>query len=88
MFENRAIIDQIKEGEMDKASTIWKGQVRNAHKILVKNLKGRDRSEDLDIAARIILDWILRKYGGTLWAGFVWLRTGTSGRFYNMQGIY
>jgi hypothetical protein len=41
-------------------------------------LKGRDRSEDLGIDGRIIFEWILGKYGGKLWTGFMWLWIGTS----------
>jgi hypothetical protein len=35
------------------------GEMRNAYKILVGNLKGRDHVEDL--GGWIILEWILRK---------------------------
>jgi hypothetical protein len=31
------------------------GEMRNAYKILVENLKGRDHSEDLSIDVKIIL---------------------------------
>jgi len=37
--------------------------MRNAHKVLVGNLKGRDDLEDLDVDGRIILEWMLRKQG-------------------------
>jgi hypothetical protein len=44
-----------------------------------ENLKGKDHSEDLDIDGKIISEWILGKYGGMVWTGFIWLRIGTSG---------
>jgi hypothetical protein len=46
--------------------------------LLSENLKGRDRSEDLGVDEKIILEWILGK-GGKVWTGFVCLRIGTSG---------
>jgi hypothetical protein len=45
----------------------------------LENLKGRDHSEDKGVDGRIILEWILGKYGGKLWTARIWLRTGTSG---------
>jgi hypothetical protein len=30
---------------------------------LLENLKGKDHSKDLGVYGRIILEWILRKYG-------------------------
>jgi hypothetical protein len=42
-----------------------------------ENLKGREHSEDLSTNGRIILKCILRKYGGNVWTGFIWLRIGT-----------
>jgi hypothetical protein len=46
---------------------------------LSENLKGRDHSENIGVDGRIILDWILGRYGGVVWTVFIWLRIGTSG---------
>jgi hypothetical protein len=55
------------------------GKMRNAYSILVAK-PGRKRPLGrLGIPGRIILEWILEKYGRKLWTGFVWLRTETSG---------
>jgi hypothetical protein len=35
-----------------------------------------DHSEDLEVDGRIILEWILGNYGGKVWTGGIWLRTG------------
>jgi hypothetical protein len=45
-----------------------------------KNLKEGDCFENLGIDWRIILEWVLRKHDGRMWTGFIWLRTGASGR--------
>jgi hypothetical protein len=37
------------------------GEMRNAYKLMVGNLKGRDHSEDLGVVGKIILEWILGK---------------------------
>jgi hypothetical protein len=47
-------------------------------KFWLENLEGRDHSEEFGIDGKIILEWILRKLGGKVWSGFIWLRTGTS----------
>jgi len=44
-----------------------------------ETLQGRDHSENLGVDGRIILKWILRKYGRKLWTVCIWLRIGTSG---------
>ena len=45
-----------------------------------RNLKERDQLEDLDINEMIILKWILKKFYGGTWTGFLWLRIGTGAR--------
>jgi len=45
-----------------------------------ENQKGRNNSEDLCVDGRIILKLILGEQGGSLWAGCIWLRMGTSCR--------
>jgi hypothetical protein len=45
----------------------------------LENLKGRDHSEDLGVDGWIILEWILRKQGGKVQTGFVWLKVVTFG---------
>jgi hypothetical protein len=42
-----------------------------------ENLKGIDHSKDLSVNGRIILEWILRRYGGKVWTGCIWLRMRT-----------
>jgi hypothetical protein len=37
--------------------------------------------QDLGTDGKIILQWILGKYGGKVWTGCIWLRLGTSGGF-------
>jgi hypothetical protein len=53
--------------------------MRNAHKILVGNLNGRNHAEDLGLDGKIILQWIFEKYVGKVWIGCSWLGIGTSG---------
>jgi hypothetical protein len=45
----------------------------------LENLKGRYHSEDLVVDEKITLEWILVKYDGRVWTGFICLRIGTSG---------
>jgi hypothetical protein len=45
-----------------------------------RNLMVTDHLEDVTVDGRIILKKILKRYDGRVWTGFVWLRTGTSGR--------
>jgi hypothetical protein len=49
-------------------------------KIWSESLKERDHTEELCAVGEIMLEWILRKYGGNVLTGFVWLRMGTSFR--------
>jgi hypothetical protein len=38
-----------------------------------ENLNGKDHLGDLGIYGKIIIKWILRKYGVRVWTGFMWL---------------
>jgi hypothetical protein len=49
--------------------------MRNVYNILVGKPEGRDHSED----GKIISEWILRKWGGKVWTGYIWLRIGIIG---------
>jgi hypothetical protein len=54
------------------------GEMRNVYKILVERPEVRDHSEDLGVDEIIIFEWMLDKYVGKMWIGFMWLRIGTS----------
>jgi hypothetical protein len=43
-----------------------------------ENLKGGNY-EDLGIDWRLILEWIVKRWGGSVWNGFSWLRIDFSG---------
>jgi len=49
-------------------------------KFWLEHLKGRDDSEELCMHRKTMLVWFLRKQGGKVWTGFIWLRSGASGR--------
>jgi hypothetical protein len=55
------------------------GEMLNVHKILVERSEGKKPFERLGIDWRIILERILKKQVGSMWPGFIWLRTGTGG---------
>jgi hypothetical protein len=42
-----------------------------------ENMKERDPRE-IGVEGKLMLEWILGKYGGRLWTGFIWLRIGTN----------
>jgi hypothetical protein len=45
-------------------------------KFLSERLNGREHFKDPGVHNKIILEWILGKYGGKIWTGFIWLMTG------------
>jgi hypothetical protein len=54
--------------------------MKNMYTTFVGKPEGRSYSEDKFVDGRIILKWILGKYGWEVWIGFIWLRIGTGGR--------
>jgi hypothetical protein len=45
------------------------GETRNAYGMLAGKLKGRDHTKDQGVDRKIILEWILGKYGRKMWTG-------------------
>jgi hypothetical protein len=45
--------------------------MRNACKLFLGNLKGRDYFDHLDVGSRIILKWNLKKRGGRILTTFI-----------------
>jgi hypothetical protein len=43
------------------------------------NIKRREHLEDLGVDGRIMLEWVLEKWGWVACPRFTWLRMGTSG---------
>jgi hypothetical protein len=44
----------------------------------LKSLKERDLLDDLGIDGKI-LKWIIKKSGGRVWTGYIWVRIGAGG---------
>jgi hypothetical protein len=57
------------------------GDMINAHKVLIRNMTGKDYFKNLHVNWRI-LKWMLKKYGVRVWTAFTCLRTGSLGREY------
>jgi len=55
------------------------GEMRNAYSNLVRKPEWNRSLGGLGVDGKIILEWILGKYGGKAWSGFIWLRIETSG---------
>jgi hypothetical protein len=53
--------------------------MRNANEIWRGKPEGKRPLEDLGVDGRIILEWILGKWGGVVSNGFIWLRLGNGG---------
>jgi hypothetical protein len=55
------------------------GKKSNPYRILVGKPEGSNHYEDLGVGGRILLEWILERWDGVVWTGFIWLIIGTSG---------
>jgi hypothetical protein len=46
----------------------------------IQNFSWKTQREEqhLEVFGRIMLLWILKRWGGMMWSGFIWLRIGTS----------
>jgi hypothetical protein len=55
------------------------GEGRGVYRVLVGNLRERDRWEDPCIDGRMILRWIFRRWDVRAWTGLSWLRIETGG---------
>ena len=55
-------------GRQEMPTEIWWGDPRE-----------RDRSEDVGVDGRVILNWTFMKSVGEAWTGLMWLRIGTGG---------
>jgi len=53
------------------------GQMRTHSKLQPETQKGKDRLRDLGVD-RIILKWVIKKYGTRMWIGFIRVRTASS----------
>jgi hypothetical protein len=55
------------------------GESRGAYRVLVGKPEGRSHLKCRGVDGRIILKWILEKWGRKTRIGLIWLKTGTSG---------
>jgi hypothetical protein len=75
LYSSPSIISVMKSRRMR-----WVGHVarmeemRNVYCVLVGNPEEKDNLEGTGVDERIILKWILKKYDGRVWTGFIWLR--------------
>jgi hypothetical protein len=54
--------------------------MRNVYKVLAGETEvERPLLRYIGVNVGILLKWILKKQGVRMWAGFIWLRIGTSG---------
>jgi hypothetical protein len=54
-------------------------KMRNSYNTLVGKPEGKRPLERRRCRWGIILKWILGKYRGKVWAGFIWFKIGTTG---------
>jgi hypothetical protein len=69
---------KIEKNEMGGVCGVY-GKGRGVHRVLVGDLRERDRWGDPDVDGRIILRWIFRKWEWVVGTGWSWLRIDTGG---------
>jgi hypothetical protein len=47
--------------------------------IFVEKCERKDHEEELSVDGKIKLEWILGKWSGKVWTGFIWIWIETSG---------
>jgi hypothetical protein len=55
------------------------GEVRSVRIFWLQNLNGRDHLEELGVDGKIMLEFILWKWGERVWIGFIYLGIWISG---------
>jgi hypothetical protein len=64
-------------GVVMEASWAGHAEMKNTQRTAVLFCKPEGK-KDIYGSVRIILNWILRKWNGRGWSGFIWLKTWTS----------
>jgi hypothetical protein len=72
LYTSQYIVRVIKSrGKRWVGHVVRMGEIRNAYRLFGTKSEGKNQVEELYVDGRIILDWILEKYGGKVWAGFI-----------------
>jgi hypothetical protein len=67
----------IREETIDTYISNYMGERRAAYRVLVGKPEGKRTLENPGVNGRIILKYVLEKYGREEWIGSMWLRIGT-----------
>jgi hypothetical protein len=82
LYSSPNIIRTIKSSRMRWAGHVaHMGEKGNAYRVFVGKPKGKRPLRRPRCRWEDNITWILEKYDGVVWTGFIWLRIGTSGGF-------